>query len=60
MVKALGAAFRPVIFHAKSDANGLAKIHFQIPTFKSGRAALLIRAMSDGEEVELRRLIAPG
>lgn len=60
MVKALGSAFRPVIFHAKSDANGLAKVHLQIPVFKSGRAALLIRVGADGEEVELRRMIVPG
>jgi len=59
MVKALGSAFRPLIFHAKSDGNGLASIHFQIPVFRSGRGALLIRVIADGEEVELRRMVAP-
>ena len=29
MLKVLGSSFRPVIFHAKSDANGLAKVHMQ-------------------------------
>ena len=60
MVKALGSSFRPVIFHAASDANGLAKIHLQLPHFQAGRAALLVRAISDSEEVELRRIISPG
>ncbi len=60
MVKALGSSFRPVIFHAKSDANGLAKIHLQLPHFQAGRAALLVRAMDQGEETELRRVVTPG
>ena len=58
MIKILGSSFRPVIFHARSDANGLARVHLQVPQFTSGRAALLVRAIADGEEVELRRLVA--
>jgi hypothetical protein len=57
MVKVMGAAFRPLIFHAKTDSNGIATVHLQLPSFKSGRAAILIKAVSDGEEVELRRVI---
>lgn len=60
MVKALGSSFRPVIFHAKSDINGLAKVHLQLPHFQAGRAALLVRAMDHGEEIELRRAVSPG
>lgn len=60
MVKILGSAFRPVIFHARSDANGLARIHLQVPQFDAGRAALLVRAMANGQEVELRRIVTPG
>lgn len=60
MIKVLGSSFRPVIFHAKSDKNGLAKVHLQVPNFQAGRAAVLIRAMADGEEVELRRIVTPG
>lgn len=60
MLKVLGSSFRPVIFHAKSDANGLAKIHMQLPHFEAGRAALLIRAIAAGEEIELRRVVTPG
>ena len=57
MVKVIGTAFRPLIFHAKSDSNGIAIVHLQLPHFASGRAAILVRAMSLGEEVELRRVI---
>lgn len=60
MIKVLGSSFRPVIFHAKSDSNGLARVHLQLPTFQAGRAALLIRVISQGEEVELRRIVTPG
>ena len=60
MVKILGSSFRPLIFHASTDENGLAKVNLQLPNFHSGRAALLARAVSDGEEVELRRAIAHG
>jgi hypothetical protein len=57
MIKVLGAAFRPLIFHGKTDEKGIAKIHLQMPLFKQGRAAILIKAMSEGEEIELRRTI---
>ena len=60
MVKILGSSFRPLIFHASTDMNGLARVNIQLPNFNSGRAALLARAVSDGEEVELRRAITHG
>ncbi len=60
MVKIIGSSFRPVIFHASTDNNGLATVNFQLPSFRAGRAAFLVRAMSDGEEIELRRSIAHG
>lgn len=60
MVKILGSSFRPVIFHALTDMNGVATVNMQMPSFNTGRAAFLVRAMSDGEEVELRRSIAHG
>ena len=56
----VGTSFRPLIFHAKTDSNGIAVVHLQLPHFTSGRAAILIRAMSEGEEVELRRIITQG
>lgn len=60
LVKIIGSAFRPQIFHAKTDGNGVAILLLQLPHFKAGRAALLIRATSEGEEVELRRTIQQG
>jgi len=57
-VKILGSSFRPQIFHARTDANGIARINVQLPIFNEGRAAFLVRAISDGEEIELRRPIA--
>jgi len=60
MIKVLGSSFRPLIFHAKTDNNGLAKVHLQMPHFQAGRAAILIRAISSGEELELRRIVTPG
>jgi hypothetical protein len=60
MVKILGSSFRPMIFHALTDSNGIAKVNLQLPNFTTGRAAFLVRAISEGEEVELRRAIAHG
>jgi len=60
MIKILGSSFRPVIFHASTDNNGLANVNLHLPSFKSGRAAFLVRAMSDGEEIELRRSMVHG
>ena len=60
MVKVLGSSFRPLIFHASTDENGLASVNLQLPNFTSGRAALLARAVANGEEVELRRSITHG
>lgn len=60
MVKVLGSSFRPLIFHAKTDSNGVATVHLQLPHFRSGRAAILVRAISGSEEAELRRVVAHG
>lgn len=60
MVKILGSSFRPIIFHATTDPNGVATVNMQMPSFTTGRAAFLVRAISDGEEIELRRSIAHG
>ncbi len=60
MVKVLGAAFRPLIFHAKTDVFGLCLVHLQLPHFKTGRAAILIRATTENAEAELRRIVTQG
>lgn len=60
MVKIIGSDFRPLIFHSTTDKNGLANVTLQLPNFRSGRAAFLVRAMSGGEQIELRRSISQG
>jgi len=60
VVKILGSTFRPLIFHAKTDSNGVAVVHVQFPSFKTGRAVVFVRAMYDGEETEFRRVISHG
>ncbi len=60
IIKVLGSAFRPIIFHAKTDSNGIAVVHLQLPNFKTGRAVLLIRALYEGEETEIRRVVEQG
>lgn len=60
LVKVIGSSFRPLIFHARTDSAGVAVVHLQLPHFKSGRAAVLVKAMSEGEETEIRRVIMQG
>ena len=60
LVKIVGSSFRPLIFHSKTNGDGIAAIHLQLPHFRTGRAAILIKAMSEGEEAELRRIIKQG
>lgn len=60
LVKVIGSSFRPLIFHARTDSQGVAVVHLQLPHFKAGRAAILVKAMSEGEESELRRVITQG
>jgi hypothetical protein len=60
LVKVIGTSFRPLIFHAKTNGDGLATVHLQLPHFKAGRAAILVRAISGTEEIELRRTIRQG
>jgi hypothetical protein len=57
MVKVLGSSFRPLIFHARTDEKGIAIVHLQLPQFRSGRGAILVRAISEGEEAELRQIV---
>jgi hypothetical protein len=59
-VKVLGTTFRPVIYSAKTQRDGIATVAAEIPQFTSGRAAVLVRAQVGGETVEVRRVIYPG
>jgi len=60
MIKLLGSDFRPVIYHAVTDRNGIATVRVKVPQFQSGRASMVARAISDGEEVEIRSAVAHG
>ena len=58
-LKVLGSSFRPESTIATSDQDGVALIFAQLPRFTTGRAAILVRAETDGETAELRRIILP-
>jgi hypothetical protein len=57
--KILGTTFRPQVYSLKTERDGVAAISVQIPPFRSGRAAILVRAVADGDAVEIRRVIRP-
>ncbi len=58
-VKILGTAFRPQIYSVRTESNGVASVETTMPNFTSGRAAVLIRAVANGETTEVRRVIHP-
>lgn len=57
VVKTLGSTFRPASTLAATNAQGIATIPLLLPSFESGRAAVLVQAHIDGETAELRRII---
>ena len=59
VVKTLGTNFRPASTMATTNAEGTATIPILLPSFDSGRAAVLVQAHLDGETAELRRIILP-
>ena len=58
-IKVLGTTFRPLIYTLKTESDGVASISTDIPQFNSGRAAVLIRAVTKDQAAELRRIIHP-
>ncbi|HEV8588195.1 MAG TPA: hypothetical protein VGQ72_04930 [Pyrinomonadaceae bacterium] len=58
-VKVLGSMFQPSSTYSTTDSAGRSAISITLPTFESGRGAVLIRADADGEVAELRRIIHP-
>jgi len=58
-VKVLGTTFRPLIYTLKTESDGVASVSTDIPQFNSGRAAVLIRAVTKDQAAELRRVIHP-
>ena len=59
-VKILGTTFSPVIQTLKTGRDGDVGATLQIPSFTSGRAAILIRATAGDQSAEVRRVIHPG
>jgi hypothetical protein len=59
-VKILGTSFRPVILSLKTNRQGTAALSTQIPQFKTGRAAIVIKATAADLSSETRRVIHPG
>lgn len=60
IVKILGSTFRPLIYQTRTDVFGIAAVKTELPHFRSGRAAILIRVTVGGFEAELRRIIQQG
>lgn len=58
-LKILGTTFRPLIFSVKTGRDGVGVVSGRIPYFHSGRAAIVIHAVNDGNTAELRRVINP-
>ena len=58
-VKVLGTTFRPLIYTLKTESDGVASISTAMPEFTSGRAAVLVRAVTKDQAAELRRIIHP-
>jgi hypothetical protein len=58
-IKILGTTFRPLIYSIKTESDGVATVTTQIPEFTSGRAAVLVRAVTKDQAAELRRVIHP-
>ena len=58
-VKILGTTFRPLIYTLKTESDGVASVTTDIPQFSSGRAAVLVRAVTKDQAAELRRIIHP-
>jgi hypothetical protein len=58
-VKILGTSFRPVILSLKTTRQGITTVSTRIPPFKSGRAAIVIRASAADLSAETRRVIHP-
>ena len=56
-VKVLGTSFRPLIVTSETDEHGVGIVRALLPRFNSGRAAIIIRAVSGDDSVEMRRII---
>jgi hypothetical protein len=60
MIKVMGSSFKPLIFHSRSNPFGISSVEIDLPEFREGRAAVVVRVISKGEEVEVRRPLVHG
>jgi hypothetical protein len=56
-VKVIGTTFKPQVYMARADYNGIAKFNFALPAFNAGTAAIVIEAQSNRGRGELKHLI---
>ncbi|MBV9928720.1 MAG: hypothetical protein JOZ96_27140 [Acidobacteria bacterium] len=56
-VKVLGTSFRPIIVTTTTDEHGVGVVRALLPRFNSGRAAIIIRAVTGEHAAEMRRII---
>jgi hypothetical protein len=59
VVKTLGTSIRPASKVSETNAEGIALVPVLLPSFETGRAAVLIQVSADGRRAELRRIILP-
>jgi len=59
-IKILGTAFRPQMYSVTTGRDGVANVSTKIPSFNSGRAAVIIHVDAAGGSYETRRVIHPG
>jgi hypothetical protein len=59
VVKTLGTSIRPASKVSATNKEGIALVPVLLPTFVTGRAAVLIQVNADGRRAELRRIILP-
>lgn len=58
-VRILGTIFRPQVYSVKTERDGVAVVSATMPSFTSGRAAVLVRSVVKGQLIEVRRVIHP-
>jgi len=59
LLKTLGTAFATRKINSSTDDDGMAAISLSLPEFRTGRAAVLIKAEDNGVTAEVRRIILP-
>ena len=56
-VKVIGTAFKPQVYMARADRQGVSTFNLTLPPFSAGTAAIVIEAQSSRGRGELKHLI---